>query len=779
MATIKAPFNFVPVSDNVFFPDWAKQISHDIPFSDGESGVINLTITAESPIFVRNGQVKSADDNTFSNINGKYFIPATSIKGAIRNVLEIMSFGKMRLDENAIFAQREWDNPNLYPLKAQQNNFFCGYLRRIRNGSDYEIVDCGKPYRIGQKRIDEQIGNNIFENEFSQNNGIDINQEVRIGDKPYDPKTAAYKYKLLENYPELFELHHFEEDGEFTNEYKQNRLIFSNTGQYSGKLVLTGQPDKWKWPRPTQLDSKTGKYYEFVFLEPDSNSKPISLSETEFNHFKFIYLKSPEWERTKDLIESDGIPVFFRKDGNRIKDLGLAFLYKLPYENSPFETLKPDHKKDGKRDREQKADLSDCLFGFTGKSDSLKGRIHVSHAFSEAKVVSIGERIVTLGSPKASYYPLYVKQNGGTVIQYATYNAQGQISGWKRYMIRENVWGTKDRGNYNANLDSILLPLDKGIIFEFKIRYHNLKKVELGALLSALTFHNTDGCFYQLGQGKPYGFGKVKLEILHINNEEIKDYLYEFEKIMEKHNPKWTQSDQVKELITMASKSVSDTNRFSYLKMDNNRDRNEFQKVKTDKEALLTYSAIIKDSATPLSLYDERIEKEYNALIDVAETLRNEEEYGRAKAKLEEAEKLYPNGRKHDELLTEINNICATKNQEEKDKREKDKQAERDKAKIESGLSFLEEKYPNGIKYKVQDFRGAKNRIEQWMKKANVRMLPEEQREMFRETLSRLYQQPNKGEQKLWKDFNSSIWETIKSYIGEDEANKWFNEIIK
>ena len=102
MATIKAPFNFVPLSEKVFFPDWADQISQDIPFSDGLSGTIELKITAESPIFVRNGhnredkEAKNADYKSFSKTpDGKYFIPGTSIKGAIRNVLEIMSFGKM------------------------------------------------------------------------------------------------------------------------------------------------------------------------------------------------------------------------------------------------------------------------------------------------------------------------------------------------------------------------------------------------------------------------------------------------------------------------------------------------------------------------------------------------------------------------------------------------------------------------------------------------------------------------------------------------------------
>jgi hypothetical protein len=40
--SIKSPYNFVPAptEDQVFKPEWADQVSHDIPFSDGESGEI-------------------------------------------------------------------------------------------------------------------------------------------------------------------------------------------------------------------------------------------------------------------------------------------------------------------------------------------------------------------------------------------------------------------------------------------------------------------------------------------------------------------------------------------------------------------------------------------------------------------------------------------------------------------------------------------------------------------------------------------------------------------
>ena len=52
----KTPYSFVPISDRVFFPEWADRISQDVPFSDALSGSITFDIVAKTPVFVRNGQ---------------------------------------------------------------------------------------------------------------------------------------------------------------------------------------------------------------------------------------------------------------------------------------------------------------------------------------------------------------------------------------------------------------------------------------------------------------------------------------------------------------------------------------------------------------------------------------------------------------------------------------------------------------------------------------------------------------------------------------------------
>ena len=151
---IKAPYNFVPLENKAFYPSWANHISQDIPFEDGVSGSIEYTIEAKTPIFVRNGYTdREHPDSTFSKTHdGKFFIPGTSIKGEIRNVLEILSFGKMTQVQDARFGIRDLsNNPEGRFYRQKIQNVHCGWLykRLAEDGSvEYLINDCGTPGRI-------------------------------------------------------------------------------------------------------------------------------------------------------------------------------------------------------------------------------------------------------------------------------------------------------------------------------------------------------------------------------------------------------------------------------------------------------------------------------------------------------------------------------------------------------------------------------------------------------------------------------------------------------
>ena len=48
--SISAPYNFVPLSKRIIHPEWAEQVSQDIPFRDGKDGEFRIKLTALSDI---------------------------------------------------------------------------------------------------------------------------------------------------------------------------------------------------------------------------------------------------------------------------------------------------------------------------------------------------------------------------------------------------------------------------------------------------------------------------------------------------------------------------------------------------------------------------------------------------------------------------------------------------------------------------------------------------------------------------------------------------------
>ena len=640
---IKSPYNFVPLSEEVYTPSWANLISQDVPFSDGVSGKIRLRITAETPIFIRNGQKqdKEKDRNKdgqtakqeeekkpqkFSQTrDGRFYIPATSIKGEGRNVLEIMSFGRMTVDERAKFAHREWGDERLYPLQkvANQQEIHCGWLRRKSNQESYEIEDCGKPRRIHHTDLDAYFGKKVMEENFSTDGNPLFNKSKSTKEEDNSQKTMAYKYGVireagLEGMLENF--HYAPREATETRGFA-NRVAYCEGSENVGTIVMTGQSASWN----NNLEDNDAKIHEFVFPNVKKGSLPFS--KEEFEHFKFIYSRDKkEWEFLRERLKTKrGCPIFFRVNGTKVRDWGLAFMYKLPYDRSVYETLPPKHQKE-----EVEPDLAECIFGYinqkspSGKDKnthknklSLKGRVQFGHAFC-LTAEEDEEKTITLSSPKASYYPTYIRQNEKDIETngYKTYD-KGQLSGWKRYVLKDNA---APQSTGTEKTDTPIRPLKAGATFECDITFHNLRPIELGALLSAITFHNTPECRHQLGQGKPYGFGKVRYEVLTdtIGEQSISFYLEKFEMEMEdnfSNKTNWITSPQIAELFTIAQNhNINSADaRFQYMKLDPASGVNDFINARTEKQCLSPLSTIIHQKAFPKTQVTDAFRQRYYA----------------------------------------------------------------------------------------------------------------------------------------------------------------------
>lgn len=594
MPTIKAPFNFVPLSDKVFFPDWADKISHDIPFEDGVSGTIELTLTAKTPIFVRNGHTKvdanekNENYKSFSKApDNRYFIPSTSIKGAVRNVLEIMSFGKMNQIANSRYTIRDLQLKK-YINTFQSNEVRCGWMYIDKDNKDkIKIDDMGIPGRISYSQIDEIFSTN-FEDEF---------KKAGVG-KDESKKTPWYKYNEVGNTPLIYKFSIKKANAE--NPVDKRVFVYRDDANgKNGTIVFTGQPGQRK-DKETDPDGKikknaSGKLFDFVFFNEKGKTYELDRYEKDglFEDFRFVNSKSDIWKEWERILNRGGkVPVFFilNEDGSEILHFGLSYLYKLPYPKRLKDYLPAERKSD-------KLDLAECIFGTTSKR-SLKGRIQFSHAFM-TKGNPIEEREVYLGSPKPTYYPIYLEQNGSNGYMSAEFKTMldndAQLKGFKRYPVQETVrdvrYSIPQGQEDNANP---FIAMDAGSTFTCKIRFHNLRKIELGALLKAIQFDNQG--FHSIGYAKPYGYGKTKVIIDRIvgTEESIPSLIEAFDNKMSAEFPDYKRSQSIRELKLM-SVEQNTTSPLEYMDLKEFVDckRQNFKK-NISGEYLQPYSELIK-----------------------------------------------------------------------------------------------------------------------------------------------------------------------------------------
>ena len=596
MVQIKAPYNFVPLEEKAFYPSWANHISQDIPFEDGVSGSIEYTITAETPIFVRNGQKQEKDpkkrDNKFSQTSdGRYFIPGTSIKGEIRNVLEILSFGKMTQVQDARFGIRDLDKGpegDRYK-KLLKDKVFCGWLKKT-DDFNYIIEDCGKPGRIYPEEIDGHFHSGLKNFDLNLKLGTTNTENSKEDEEKL--RSALNKYELLgliDIEDKRISINIDGLDGRFKcveeDKFRRKFYEFDSCGR-DGTLVITGQSQN----RHQNSEGRwIGKFFEFIFFKPQ---RTLCVENDVIEDFLTIHKNNYDYTTLwKDRLNSGKkIPVFFMKDGNRVSAIGLAYMFRYPTANFikgaiPAGLQSSCHK-----------DLAECMFGTESKTlGALKGRVYFSPAFAKGNPRNLAQVDTTLSSPKPSFGPLYVK--GGTWD-----DSNARIKGRKRYPVRTTVWNSvNDEDSVSDSLKCSLIPLEAGTVFTGVVRFHNLKIEEYGALLAALTFNGHSECFHSIGEAKPLGYGKVKIDIqkteafnIVFGKEVEKETALEsFRAMMMEFSQYWDRSASLNELYAMAKGiRAGREGDFKYLRMSTNADDNEFKEVKESRQNLPLFSNI-------------------------------------------------------------------------------------------------------------------------------------------------------------------------------------------
>ena len=526
--TALAPYNFVPLPNAVFTVADGVQVgdakaepwhAQDRYLPGTHSGWIDLSLTTKTPLFIR-GAARHPGETASSRDRPESFtvpdpdhcktrlpaIPDNNLRGAVRTLVEILSFAKIA------------------PV-SEQKPFF----RTVGNDR------LGHAYRARMVR-----GNVKPSGGFLRYAGdrwwIEPAEVLRIPHEALKAKTM-FRYRTHPGYtpsvenPEL--------------QYADVWVRRGDKGWQCRDIALREPPGAADWLRGRLVltGSAPKKKAEFVFLAKASADRvliPVNtwrrfLDDDQITNWQ--EKSFPQDWPAKDARSTaghplPGEPVFYLCDDREIEPdnpVGLVFfgraqMFRLPYDRCPAD-LVPQELSGAP------LDLAEALFGYVrrkaGDEDvALGGRVR----FDDAVAVRGGpewyeRRLVPriLASPKPTAFSQYLTQDGREPSERLTTYLDGDrtvIRGHKLYWHRwDDAQGLEAVEQPDTNgavppgdtQSTAIEPVKSGVTFAGRIRFDNLADIELGALLEALQLPG--GCAHKIGMAKPLGLGSLRIEV--------------------------------------------------------------------------------------------------------------------------------------------------------------------------------------------------------------------------------------------------------------------------
>lgn len=200
---------------------------------------------------------------------------------------------------------------------------------------------------------------------------------------------------------------------------------------------------------------------------------------------------------------------------------GMSLFLRIGYRHTIAEGL-PAYHRDRNQQQEEQVDYPHGILGFSNQANSYRSRVSVEDFTLTAGGETIQEIPYTPGGPKPSFYPGYLRdapreKYGLPPVSPETkhYNDSSfLLRGYKQYWLRDTAVTPLPPKRVDAASTVKLRLLPAGAVFTGVIRYKNLTEQELGLLLWSIRLD--DSCYHSIGMGKPYGFGRMKVQIQNL-----------------------------------------------------------------------------------------------------------------------------------------------------------------------------------------------------------------------------------------------------------------------
>lgn len=584
----RAPYNFIPLPDVVIKAvDSPDELPDHDRYVDGRyTGHFEVTLTTKTPLYIRGMLTKKEfirqekkqyldgkpipDDSRnvdfrrlpknkpdFFAIQETPVIPGSSLRGMLRNLVEIITYSKMQwvTDKKLFFRTMDDSVVGESYRQRMMENVEGGFL--VRDGDTY-VIHVSKVVRVHHSKLGGS--HKLFD-------GRPPNQKPKWNGTYYQHKPV---WVTLTS------------SGDFVDEISPTKK--TGTDWHEGRLVITGN-------MPGRRDGSGGKKKEFVLLSPQKGAEKVTIPEAMLDRFQDDDQITP-WQQNafpKDKPHKNGRlrnglllkkpakneePIFFLRENKKLTFFGRARMFRLPYQQRPLDVIAPEL-----RDPND-IDFAEAMFGFVrtqnelkgmktkpkqgGKGRAYAGRVFVSDGRydsnqGEAWMTDVPDGIIEphiLASPKPTSFQHYLTQdtpnNRKTLYHYDSNTDAGEqvttLRGFKLYWAqgkknahdlqakpkddkdKKRAFETgpdgKLRPKWNSTQHTQMKPVSSDKKFTFQVYFENLTDVELGALQWVLS--NPD-C-HRLGMGKPLGMGVVQLEDIKLQvNGRIDRYKTLFE----------------------------------------------------------------------------------------------------------------------------------------------------------------------------------------------------------------------------------------------------------
>jgi CRISPR-associated protein (TIGR03986 family) len=597
-----APYNFVPLPERVFtrYQDEGQIPGHDKFDKALNTGRITFEVEALSPLLIgkdrQNGEVHFAQNN-----EGEYIIPGSSLRGLIRNNVQILGLCcvKNDIDDN-LFLYRELADQNkslreyyrqvvdISPEKIDEGNIKAGYIykekgkysikpAKVIGGHTYYSVN-ELNFLLYPERYQTPNGMNKMYQGFTVING----EDGKLTYERWKKHTESFRNLDPNYHPYVVEGIAF--DLAIFPESAPKIKQLSKSGQYRGCLLGSGKMTK--------------KKCHYVINEMDDQAEAILIDEKAVMYYKADLYRNKQKDKFYQFPEEEkkAKPVFYATINGRLY-FGFTPYLRIYYKHSVHDGL-PESMRNFTG-----IDYAMAMFGFTGKKllgqkepVSFKSRLRFMDGMCKvAKTANMLKQVV-LGQPKATCYPDYLQQDDRDKRNLLTYNTDDlKIRGIKQYWLKTKIPEGLPDGK-NSNVITKMYPLDAGTKFSCEICFANLHDDELGLLLLTLTLEDK-GCMQNIGMGKPLGFGKIKINDVQVyvddfakkysgftadyrEKKAVDGYIKAFENYLKNSNENdYKQYETIKQDLIFIKSHEMAPNESKYMSLEEFKERNRLKTI--------------------------------------------------------------------------------------------------------------------------------------------------------------------------------------------------------